>query len=152
MSVNAISQISYGSSNTSGSCSGLSEETKKKLIALGINPANVTSEAQAKILIENASKQQGIKSNSKCSCAGESELISRAKALALKIGAKISDTMSLEEILEVISQKIESDNLEEYKAEAEALGCEISNLKQTENAMYASMNYNADLNKIMLGL
>ena len=36
----------------------LSEETKRKLRALGIDPVNVTSESQAQILIREALKKQ----------------------------------------------------------------------------------------------
>ncbi|MBR6301570.1 hypothetical protein IKR55_02420 [bacterium] len=38
----------------------LSEETKRKLRALGIDPVNVTSESQAKILIRDALKKQAL--------------------------------------------------------------------------------------------
>ena len=36
----------------------LSEETKRKLRALGIDPVNVTSESQARILIQDALRKQ----------------------------------------------------------------------------------------------
>ena len=39
----------------------LSEETRRKLIALGIDPSTVKSEAEAKKLIEKAQKTQPIK-------------------------------------------------------------------------------------------
>lgn len=38
----------------------LSEETKRKLRALGIDPVNVTSESQAYILIRDALKKQAL--------------------------------------------------------------------------------------------
>ena len=38
----------------------LSEETKRKLRALGIDPVNVTSESQAYILIHDALKKQAL--------------------------------------------------------------------------------------------
>ena len=38
----------------------LSEETKRKLRALGIDPMKVTSESQAKILIRDALRQQAL--------------------------------------------------------------------------------------------
>ncbi len=60
MSVNSIGYVnSYNFLCTST----LSEETRRKLIALGIDPSMVTSEAQAKILIEqleNLRKQEKI--------------------------------------------------------------------------------------------
>lgn len=39
----------------------ISEETRKKLIALGINPNTVTSEAQAQALIAKIEKTQSVK-------------------------------------------------------------------------------------------
>ena len=38
----------------------LSEETKRKLRALGIDPATVTSETQARIIIRDALKKQAV--------------------------------------------------------------------------------------------
>ena len=61
MSINSIGFLGgyfYGNN-------GLSEETKQKLLALGIDPSTVVSEVQAKILIENIIKILNISSNDK---------------------------------------------------------------------------------------
>ena len=153
MSVNFIGQIgSYGGGFGGG---GLSEETKRKLIALGIDPRTVTSEAQAKVLIENAIRVRKA-SNTPLPqniCFGERELISKAKNLALKMGITITSSMPIDEILKIISEKINSDKkFSEFKPEFASLTEEAQNIKKNENAVYASMNYSASLNKMMLGL
>ncbi len=153
MSVNLIGQIgNYGSGGFGGG--GISEETRRKLIALGIDPRTVTSEAQAQALIQNAIK---IRKSSNTPlpvnvCHGEQELISRAKRLASKMGITVSNTMSVEEILKLVSDKISHGNFEEFKPEYQAIEEAYRTMKQHENNMYASMNYSASLNKMMLGL
>ena len=153
MSINSIGQLgSYGGGGFGGG--GISEETRRKLIALGIDPRTVTSEAQAQALIQNAIK---IRKSSNTPlpinvCQGEQELISKAKRLASKMGIIVSNTMPVEEILKLISDKINHGNFEEFKPEYQALEEACKTIKQHENNMYASMNYNASLNKMMLGL
>lgn len=64
MTINATGSVSGAnhSINTSGaSSSKLSEDTKKKLIALGLNPSDYTNETDAKAAItaKERQKQQG---------------------------------------------------------------------------------------------
>ena len=116
MSINSIGQLgSYGGGGFGSG--GISEETRRKLIALGIDPRTVTSEAQAQALIQNAIK---IRKSSNTPlpinvCQGEQELISKAKRLASKMGITVSNTMPVEEILKLISDKINRGNFEEFK-------------------------------------
>lgn len=162
MSINSIGFLGgYFHGNT-----GLSEETKQKLLALGIDPSTVVSEVQAKILIENMIKMQSVEktASSKTSnlCTSECELISKTKILAKKIG--LSDNMKLEEMFLTISAAInkklsqpdiKNETLKSvriYHQELSSLQDEFSIIKQNENAMFASMNFNANMNKMMLGL
>ncbi len=153
MSINSIGQIgNYGGGGFGGS--GISEETRRKLIALGIDPRNVTSEAQAQALIQNAIKIRKA-SNTPLPmnvCQGEQELISKAKRLAQKMGITVSNTMPIEEILRLIADKMNSGKFEEFKSEYHTIEQACATVKQYESNMYASMNYNASLNKMMLGL
>ena len=152
MSINSIGQIgSYGGGLGGG---GISEETRRKLIALGIDPRTVTSEAQAQALIQNAIK---IRKSAKIPlpvnvCQGEQEIISKAKTLAAKMGLVVSGATPLEQILKAISDKIDSGNYDEHKAEFASLQQAYQTVRQNRNAVFASMNYNASLNKMMLGL
>ncbi len=155
MSINAISF-----SGGWGLPSSISEETRRRLIALGIDPSTVTSEAQAQILIENALKLQKVSKSEKGSslkiCPGELELITRAKKLAQKLELRVSDMTPIEQIFTQISEKIESlhqsDDIKECKVELSELKNEYSTLKANENAMYASMNFSANMNRMILGI
>ncbi len=74
MSINGV--------NLFGFCNGrLSEETKRKLKALGIDPSTVVSEAQAYQLIANALKNQSVTQaqevQSKTASASETEIQTR---------------------------------------------------------------------------
>lgn len=154
MSINSIGQIgSYGGSDFGGS-GGISEETRRKLIALGIDPRTVTSEAQAQMLIKNAIK---IRKSAKIPlpvnvCPREQELISGAVNLASKMGIKVSNSTPVEQILKAISDKIDKGGYDGFKGEFASLEEKFREVKQNENNMFASMNYNAILNKMMLGL
>ena len=164
MSVNSIGFLGGYYYNNSG----LSEETKQKLIALGIEPSTVVSEAQAKVLIENILKIQNVDKSKSVktsnSCTSECEIISRTKLLAKKVGVSISENMKVEEMLGAISAAINKKlsqpnqnkenltNLKNYMQELSSLQNEFSVVKQNENAMFASMNFSANINKMMLGL
>lgn len=152
MSINSIGQIGYNGGGFGGS--GISEETRRKLIALGIDPRTVASEAQAQALIQNAIK---IRKSAKIPlpvnvCQGEQEIVSKAKTLAAKMGLIVSSTTPLEQILKAISDKINSGKHDEHKAEFASLQQAYQTVKQNKNAVFACMNYNASLNKMMLGL
>jgi len=152
MSINTIGQLnSYGGGFGGG---GISEETRRKLIALGIDPRTVTSEAQAQILIKNAVQ---IRKNSKVplpvniSC-GEQELIFKAKNLASKLGIVVSGNTPLNQILTAISDKIAKGGFDEFEPEFLSIKEMSEVVRKNENDMFASMNYNASINKMMLGL
>lgn len=155
MPINSIGQISsYENFGFGAFGGGISEETRRKLIALGIDPRTVTSETQAQMLIKEAVK---IRKNSKIPlplevCQGEQQIISKANNLASKIGMPVSNSIPLEQILKNISDKINSGNFEEFKPEFASINESFNSLKQHENDVYASMNYNAVLNKMILGL
>lgn len=165
MSINSVSSVS----NYSGSGQlQISEATKRKLIALGIDPTSVTSEAQAQSLILAAQQKQQIqqtaqndKGNNNPS---ETELISKAKTLADKMGISVSNNESLTDILSSISSKISTlsaqtngDNskikeLQDFQAELSEIQNEFSTVQQNQDSMYNAMNYSANMNKLALGL
>lgn len=166
MSVNSLASL--GGYCISG-VSTLSESTKRKLQALGIDPSCVTSEAQAQSLINAAQTRQQVQkanneSNSKNTCSSEAELISRAKSLASKLGVSVSNNSPLTEILSSISSKINSlsnqsstegyniQKLQQFQAELYSIQNEYSTVKQSQNSMYTAMNLTANMNKFSLGL
>jgi hypothetical protein len=161
MSINSVNSI-CGYSTTSY----LSEETKRKLLALGIDPSTVTSEAQAKKLIEKAQSNSSIKETTKTEnktvCTSESEILTKAKNLAQKMGIKLSKNMTIDEILQSISDKIsqmlnaEDKETQEiaksYKQELSQISEEYTPVKQNQNSMYAMLTQSANINKFLLGL
>ena len=75
MSVNNISTIS----NFYICTGGLKEETRRKLLSLGIDPSTVSSEAEAQRIIENAEQLKKIQkvdneSISKNTCSSEEDI------------------------------------------------------------------------------
>lgn len=167
MSINSIT--AFGSYQAASGCQ-LSEETKQKLKALGIDPTTVTSEAQAKLLIANAMQQKQAvnkteNTDSKTVNCSESEILSKAKALAAKVGVNVSANATIEDILTSISSKISTmasvtnrDNsskckeAQQLQSELYSLQSEYGSVKQTQNSMYTMLNMTANMNKYMLGL
>lgn len=159
MSINISSDLCsyyYGSQK-------LSETTRAKLLALGIDPTNVTSEAEAKTLIQNAqNKRQTVNktenSSGKTVCASECEVLTKAKNLARKLGVSIKEESPLDEILQTLSDKIneladgEAANTKEYQGELNSIKSEYSSIQQNQNSMFSMLNMTANVNKFMLGL
>lgn len=145
----------------------LSEETRRKLIALGIDPSTVASEAQAKALIEKILQiyavQKSKSADGENSITSEADVYAKARELAQKTNAHFSHSMSIEEIFRAISAKINSqtsnkinnDKEQDYsscKEELAQLEFEYYQLKQHENKMFESMYYSGNVNRMMLGI
>lgn len=164
-----ISGVTSSASNSFFGCvsgSRLSEETKRKLRQLGIEPSTVTSEAQAQALITKLEQKleqvhkTANSNNAQQATSSEAEMIAKAKALAAQVGVSVSSSESLSDIFSKISKKLESitkggDSLKEvkgYKSELSSLEDEYSTIQQSQNSMYSAMNYTANMNKYILGL
>lgn len=164
MTINGVSSF-----NSSGICpqTKISDSTKRKLQALGIDPTSVTSEAQAQTLINAAQARQQVQrttnesSSKNTTCSSESELISKAKSLASQMGVSVSSTESLSDILNKLSSRIsamsaqqnaDTKELQKYQAEISSIQSEYSSVKQNQNSMFTAMNYTANMNKFVLGL
>lgn len=163
MDINSLtaSNVSYGI------CIGgqLSEEIKRKLRALGVEPSTVSSETQAKALVEKleAKLQQVHKAGNPTSaqkiCTGGSEVISRAKVLANQVGVDVSASDSLSDIFSKIASKINKipdgggdKNKNSLKAELSQLESDYSSIKSSQDSMFSAMSQTANLNKYFLGL
>ena len=170
MGINPTSLINsyFGAGN-----SLLSEETRRRLIALGIDPSTVNSEAQAQIIIQNVLKAKKMETENisakpenvqqRC-CAGEIELMKKARELAQKMGLQLANNLTLDEILKAIASQIskvlnsdmadksKKDLYEEYNQELAAIDASYEVVKNNENTLILSMNMNANINKMILGL
>lgn len=160
MSINSVSSIG---SFTGCQSSNLSEETKRKLRELGVEPSTVANEFQAQQLIKNLEQklEQVHKSasfgNARKATTGEAELIAKAKALANQVGISVSSTDSLSDIFSKIKAKInimeaQGQDIKACKSELSALEDKYSTVQQNQSSMLSAMNYTASLNKYMLGL
>lgn len=160
MSINSVSSIG---SFTGCQSSNLSEETKRKLRELGVEPSTVANEFQAQQLIKTLEQklEQVHKSasfgNARKATIGEAELIAKAKALANQVGISVSSTDSLSDIFSKIKAKIntmeaQGQDIKACKSELSALEDKYSTVQQNQSSMLSAMNYTASLNKYMLGL
>lgn len=160
MSINSVSSIG---SFTGCQSSNLSEETKRKLRELGVEPSTVANEFQAQQLIKTLEQklEQVHKSasfgNARKATTGEAELIAKAKALANQVGISVSSTDFLSDIFSKIKAKIntmeaQGQDIKAYKSELSALEDKYSTVQQNQSSMLSAMNYTASLNKYMLGL
>lgn len=148
MDITGVNSYSCFGMNTG---SVLSEETKRKLRELGIDPSTVSSEAQAQALIEATKKKLEVQvsSSTQNCCTGELELISRAKSLARKLGIPISGS-NLKQMMKTLEQAL--TNKKEHQDEFFALKNDFENIEQRHNSMFIAMNMTASLNKFKLGL
>lgn len=166
MPVNNISSICYFGV-TQSAPNGLSEETKRKLLALGIDPSTVKSETEAQALIATVKQKVDKTSNESTSqntcCSSECELISKAKQLAAKIGVPTSNNDSLKNLIDKISTKLsaisnvvqtsqETDKITGYKNELNSIENEYSQINTNQNSLLTAMNISANMNKIFLKL
>lgn len=165
----AISSVSGSSSSSASSTSSvLSNETKSKLKALGLDPADYTSESAAKSAIaeataKKAQEAQQTQSQSKPQRSGVLETVeTNTKELASKMGISISTEDKLADIFDKISTKIDElqasagtdaskkTDASGYKSEYSILYSEYSQATATQNMTGASAL--ASYNKAALGL
>ena len=143
----------------------LSTLTKQKLEALGIDPASVTSEAQAQTLIaqaeaakqQNSSGQQQQGGNS-----SEQELLSEAKSLAKSVGVTVSSNDSLDDMIDKISNKIQvmlnsNDKsqvsaAQDYQAQLASISDKANSISNTQQNIFNVMDMISLSNKYALGL
>lgn len=166
MPINNVSSISYFGVSQSAP-NGLSEETKRKLQALGIDPTSVNSETEAQALIATAKQKieqtKNESSSQNTCCSSECELISRAKHLAEKIGLQTSNNDSLKNLIDKISTKLSlisnksqdeqtNDKISNYQNELTSIENEYSQINNNQNSLLTAMNLTANMNKFFLGI
>lgn len=149
-------------SNGSKKAKELSSSTKSKLESLGIDSSNVTSEAQAQVLIaqkesEKAQETQKTDSSGTNSTSStEEEARTEAKSLATTLGLTVSSDDTTEDIISDIQTKItEMMSNPEYRTIALAYQQQvdsIANKISVTTDMYSALNQVAANNKYSLNL
>lgn len=160
LSISAISSNSASNTSKSGSASALSEDTQKKLKALGLDPTKYTSETQAQTaILEAQSKQEGPKQSG---APGMSSIQTEIQDLASKMGLPVGNNDKMSDILGVISNKIDDlkaaagtdvtklSAVSDYQSQYTAISNELAQMEAAKKMTGASAL--ANYNKAALGL
>ena len=143
----------------------LSSSTKLKLEALGIDPTNVTSEAQAQSLIAQAEatkQQHNSGQQQEGANSSEQELLSEAKTLASAVGVSVSSNDSLDDIIDNISAEIQVmlnsgdqskiSAAQGYQSQLASLSDRVDSVQNTQQNIFNAMDMVSISNKYALGL
>lgn len=165
--MSSITPLSASTSISSAYCvksNELSEETKAKLQALGIDPTTVSSEAEAQSLIgqvESMSKTDQARPQSNSS---DQSLLTRAQELAEDVGVKVSQRDTTDEICKKIAEKLEQlaaqygndsammSTIQDYQRELAGIDSRYSKTIEPDKSIFAAMNVISASNKYALGL
>ncbi len=144
----------------------ISSSTKVTLESLGVNISSVSSESEAKALIEKlkaakaGNQPQG--AEEKKADASETETLADAKALANKMGLVLNNNTSADEVLRQITNKIRamaaSENPSErqmaqaYQAQLTTITNSYQAIQASQNNMYSAMDMMSINNKYSLNL
>ncbi len=162
-SINTISAFISGQSKIASKGANLSEETIGKLLSLGIDIESVSSEAEAKRIIEEEEqKSKPTKTTDEEEKSSQSEaetLYNDIKNLARKLGIDVSKSENIEDILDKISSKLESlqdnsynSNLNVFQSELDMLKRQFKNLYAGESSILSAMDLLSQNNRAVLGI
>ncbi len=153
-----INSIGSGASSSASASSNLSsvqkltDDTKSKLQALGVDTSTITSEAQGQIALLQAQQQQQAQGGEKHhGGAGKAEmdsLKSEATSLASKLGISVSADEKLSDIMAAIGPavdaKVSAAGSDQTKiAEAQELQAEFSTISSSLSTMEAQRQQGA---------
>lgn len=170
MSGLSVNSVNNNFSISSSSSQKLTEETKSKLQALGLDPSKYTTEAQGRQALKEAQAAQ----NSQAAQAGaqpqhaahggESSIKAEVQALAAQVGVPVGSKDKISDILANISKKITElkasagndptklSQVNDYQSKYNAISGEIAQKQTSESKLTGSLQGLANYNKIALGL
>ncbi len=161
-SISAITSILASSSSSSSKGVNLSEETIGKLLALGIDIESVSSETEAKRLIEEAEKEKNPSQEEETDKEDTTEaenLYNDIKNLARKIGINVSKNENIEDIFNKISQRLDefeensyNSNLNVFQSELDILKRQFKNMYSGESSILSAMDMLSQSNRAALGI
>lgn len=175
MSINAINGMNSANSvSASGSSAApLSEATKKKLEALGIDTTKIKTENEGQLKLKEAQSGQAshaVKQRQQKSNGGSETqaLTEQAKALAAQVGVSISSKDELPDILVKISDKLSDmvvqsakdpqklQQIKQYESQFASIAGEFLNLEakiqEKQTKLTGSMDSLASYNKLFHNL
>lgn len=137
MSINAISSAMAGSTYINSISSNLPNWLVDKLIDAGIDPVDVTSVYQGKKLLQEVPKvEKDVKSEEK----PKDPLMDKVLALAEKLGIKVSENDTIEDIMEYIQEVIDALMKMAIKNNDEDLFNQIQKYQNDLNGIIAEYN------------
>lgn len=161
-SISAITSILASNASTSTKGANLSEETIGKLLSLGIDIESVSSETEAKKLIEEAEKEKKSSNDEetdKKDTTAEENLYNDIKNLARKIGINVNKSENIEDIFDKISQKLDefeensyNSNLNVFQSELDILKRQFKNMYSGESSILSAMDMISKSNRAALGI
>ena len=161
-SISAITSILASNASTSTKGANLSEETIGKLLSLGIDIESVSSETEAKKLIEEAEKEKKSsddEESDKKDTTAEENLYNDIKNLARKIGINVNKSENIEDIFDKISQKLDefeensyNSNLNVFQSELDILKRQFKNMYSGESSILSAMDMISKSNRAALGI
>ncbi len=161
-SISAITSILASNASTSTKGANLSEETIGKLLSLGIDIESVSSETEAKKLIEEAEKEKkssNDEESDKKDTTAEENLYNDIKNLARKIGINVNKSENIEDIFDKISQKLDefeensyNSNLNVFQSELDILKRQFKNMYSGESSILSAMDMISKSNRAALGI
>lgn len=171
LSINALSGAS--SSYSASSSQKLTEETKKKLEALGLDPSKYKTEAEGKAALVGAQTTQTAQAAQSMQVQGQQpppppasaqSIKAEVEDLAAKVGVSIGSTDKPNDILTKISDKIaelkaaagtDQTKLAEvqgYQGQYDTINAEITQMQASKSKISGTLNALANYNKAALGL
>lgn len=146
-SISSSSSSTTSSSSSSSTALKLTDDTKKKLEALGVDTTNITSEAQGQIALLQAQQQQALsgQNDGQHSSSEKVEmeaLKSQAITLAGKVGVTVSSDEKISDIIAAIGPAVENKisaagNDKTKIAEAQELQAEYNSISTSLSSMQA---------------
>lgn len=166
MSIDAVSSVSSSSStsssSSSSSSSALSQETIDKLKALGLDPSQYSSEAEAQQAITDAQQKQDAQKSGGSGSSSLSTIKTEVEELASSMGISVGNSDKISDIMQNISDKISelqssagSDESKQtqvtgYNDQYTTISNELAQLEASRSMTGA--NALANYNKASLGL
>jgi hypothetical protein len=159
--INAVNSSSQASSNDSSTA--ITDDTKKELQALGLDPSKYTTEAQAEQAITQAQSQQQ-QGAQKSGGSNIGTIKTEVQGLASKMGVSIGTNDKMSDILSKISDKLgdlqssagndptKLSQFNSYQSQYTSISSELSQMEASRSKITNGLDQMADSNKKALGL
>ncbi len=159
--MDSLNSISESYSVTAKAVTALSIATINKLISYGIDVKGVSSEMEAKSLIQNAEHtREAAEAHKSSSPTREEKLFMRLKLLAGRLGITVTEQERISEIIskiqkrisELEKQKNNNSDFNAIKSEFEAIKSQYNSLLKGDSPLLTGMDILGKSNRAVIGL